>query len=220
LVGPSGCGKTTLLRLVAGLTPPTGGSVSFPAGASRLGFVFQNGAMLPWRTVTGNIGLPLELAGCGRDAIHRRVRDLVALVGLEGFEHAYPRQLSGGMQQRAALALALANSPAVLLLDEPLGALDALSRERMQQELQRVWLSTGKTVLMVTHSIEEAVLLSDRVVVLSHRPGRVRDVVPVSLPRPREPAVRYSSEFGSVAGRVRSVIEEAERANGAPAPAH
>lgn len=214
LVGPSGCGKTTLLRLVAGLTAPTSGTIIFPSGDGRLGFAFQGGALLPWRSVRANIALPLELDGVGRAAAAARVVELVELVGLSGFETAHPRQLSGGMQQRVALARALAIDPSLLLLDEPLGALDALSRERMQEELQRIWLRTGKTVLMVTHGIEEAVLVSDRVVVLSHRPGRVREVVSVGLARPRTGKTRHSQEYVATVARVREVIEEAERADG------
>ncbi|MGQ9552723.1 MAG: ABC transporter ATP-binding protein [Anaerolineae bacterium] len=214
VVGPSGCGKTTLLRLIAGLTEPTSGRVELLGDNSRIGFVFQSGALMPWRTVRANIMLPLELAGAMRGEMASRVDSLIRLVGLAGFEESYPRQLSGGMQQRAALARALADDPSLLLLDEPFASLDALSRERMNEELQRIWMATGKTVLMVTHSIEEAVFLSDRVVTLSHRPGRVKDILFVPLARPRAPAVRYFPEFSDIAARVRETIDRAERENG------
>ena len=213
-VGPSGCGKTTLLRLVAGLARPTSGRIEMPGGNSRVGFVFQSGALMPWRTVRANVVLPLELSGFNRRDRAGRAESLIRLVGLAGFEESYPRQLSGGMQQRVALARALADDPSLLLLDEPLGALDALSRQRMNEELQRIWMVTGKTVLMVTHSIEEAVFLSDRVVILSHRPGRVRDVLELPFSRPRAAALRYTPEFSGIAAKVRETIERAERENG------
>ncbi len=208
LVGPSGCGKTTLLRLVAGLAQPTGGKIEVPRGDGRAGFVFQTGALMPWRTVWQNIVLPLELAGV--DVARRRVRgqEMIALVGLEGFEDAYPRELSGGMRQRVALGRALADDPSLLLLDEPFGSLDAFSREKMNEELQRVWMTSGKTVLMVTHSIEESLFLSDRVVVLSQRPGRVKGIFDVPFPRPRSTEVRYLPEFSSLAGSIRRAIED------------
>ncbi|NPV09423.1 MAG: ABC transporter ATP-binding protein [Anaerolineae bacterium] len=208
LVGPSGCGKTTLLRLVAGLARPTGGIIEIPAdGHAGIGFVFQSGALMPWRTVRGNIRLPLELAGLGSEESHRQVDRMIELVGLGGFESAYPRELSGGMQQRVALARALVSQPALLLLDEPFVALDAFSRERMNDELQRIWLASATTVIMVTHSIEEAVFLSDRVVVLSHRPGRVKGVFPVPFERPRLSQARYSPEFTALAARIRRAVD-------------
>ncbi|MHB0875070.1 MAG: ABC transporter ATP-binding protein [Anaerolineae bacterium] len=216
LVGPSGCGKTTLLRLVAGLAQPTSGEIDMPDSSDKVGFVFQQGALLPWRTVRQNVLLPLELQHWPEDRAAVRVEAMIAAVGLAGFGDALPRELSGGMRQRVALARALADDPPLLLLDEPFASLDALSRERMNEELQRIWLATRKTVLLVTHSIEEAVFLSDRVVVLSHRPGRIRDVVCVPFARPRLTEVRYSAEFAAIAARVRAVIEEAELQNGDP----
>lgn len=214
LVGPSGCGKTTLLRLVAGLATPTQGEIEMPEPDGRVGFVFQQGALLPWRTVRQNVLLPLELQHWATGAAARRVAEMIAMVGLIGFEDAYPRELSGGMRQRVAVARALADDPPLLLLDEPFASLDALSRERMNEELQWLWLSTGKTVLLVTHGIEEALFLSDRVVVLSNRPGRIKDVVEVPFARPRMTDVRYSPEFVALASRVRTVIEVAELQNG------
>jgi NitT/TauT family transport system ATP-binding protein len=217
LVGPSGCGKTTLLRLVAGLASPTAGIIELAEAERGVGFVAQTGALLPWRTVIANIGLPLELLHWGRSQTAERVQDLVKLVGLEGFEAAYPRQLSGGMQQRAALARALSHDPALLLLDEPFASLDALTRERMNEELQRIWLASGdgasaraKTVLMVTHGIEEAVFLSDRIVVLSHRPGTVKEIIQDSLPRPRAAATRHAEAFVALTAKVRETIQAAE----------
>ena len=214
LVGPSGCGKTTLLRLVAGLAKPTSGEIDMPDPSAKVGFVFQQGALLPWRTVRQNVMLPLELQRWPARRAAARVAEMIETVGLVGFEQAYPRELSGGMRQRVALARALADDPPLLLLDEPFASLDALSRERMNEELQRLWLATRKTVVLVTHSIEEAVFLSDRVVVLSHRPGRIRDVVRVPFARPRLTEVRYSAEFAAIAARVRNVIEVAETQNG------
>jgi NitT/TauT family transport system ATP-binding protein len=217
LVGPSGCGKTTLLRLVAGLAEPSAGSIELGDPGRGVGYVSQSAALLPWRNVNGNIALPLELLRWPSARLRERVRELVALVGLEGFETSYPRQLSGGMQQRVALARALAHNPALLLLDEPFASLDALSREHMNEELQRVWLASGngdaaevKTVLMVTHSIDEAVFLSDRIVILSHRPGTVRQVIADDLARPRLAATRESPQFVELAAQVRATIQAAE----------
>lgn len=208
LVGPSGCGKTTLLRLVAGLARPTEGIIEIPSDGHRgIGFVFQSGALMPWRTVRGNIRLPLELAGLDGKASRTQVDRMIELVGLSGFESAYPKELSGGMQQRVALARALVSQPALLLLDEPFAALDAFSRERMNEELQRIWLASGTTVIMVTHSIEEAVFLSDRVVVLSHRPGRVKGIFTVPFERPRPGEARYHSEFTALAARIRRAVD-------------
>ncbi|MGI6207171.1 MAG: ABC transporter ATP-binding protein [Anaerolineae bacterium] len=209
VVGPSGCGKTTLLRLIAGLTKPTAGTIEIAGnGNGVVGFVFQSGALLPWRTVRANISLPLELAGVNGEAIRRRVDDLISLVGLTGFEAAYPRELSGGMQQRVALARALVNDPTLLLLDEPFASLDSFSRERMNDELQRIWMASGTTVIMVTHSIEEAVFLSDRVVVLSQRPGRVKGIFEVPFERPRPGELRYEPEHAALAARIRRAVDE------------
>jgi NitT/TauT family transport system ATP-binding protein len=214
LVGPSGSGKSTLLRLLGGLRLPTAGRVLFEGqpltGPRRsLGFVFQKANLMPWRTALGNFTLPLELQGVPAAEAERRAQELIDLVGLTGFEASLPRRLSGGMEQRVAIARALANDPDVLLLDEPFGALDALTRERMGAELLRIWEARKKTVVFVTHSIPEALLLADRVLVLSHRPGRIRLALPVPLPRPRRMEMEYSAEFGALAGEVRRAIGSA-----------
>jgi ABC-type nitrate/sulfonate/bicarbonate transport system ATPase subunit len=212
VVGPSGCGKSTLLRLLAGLLQPTEGQVMFEgkpltAPRRRIGFVFQKANLMPWRTVLANVTLPLELQGVESAEAQRRAQDLIELVGLSGFEYNLPRDLSGGMEQRVAIARALVHNPDVLLLDEPFGALDALTRERMGTELLRIWEARKKTVVMVTHSIPEALLLADRVLVLSPRPGQVRLTLDVSLPRPRRMDMEYSEAFGALAAQVRRAIE-------------
>jgi NitT/TauT family transport system ATP-binding protein len=214
IVGPSGCGKSTLLRLLAGLLRPTKGYVTFYGQPllrpdDRIGFVFQRPNLMPWRTVEANVRLPLELDGVSRDQADQTVNELLKLVGLLGFEHAYPRELSGGMSQRVALARALAHDPQVLLLDEPFGALDALTRERMSAEVARIARDRNKTVVMVTHSISEAILLADRVLVLTSRPGRLRLEVGIQLPRPRTPEMAYSPAVGQFASQIRAAIEEA-----------
>lgn len=211
VVGPSGCGKTTLLRLLAGLIIPTAGDVIFEGHAlrrprRRIGFVFQQANLMPWRTAQENIALPLELGGISPLRVQERAAELIRLVGLQGFEDAYPADLSGGMAQRVAIARALVHEPDLLLLDEPFGSLDALTRERMATELMRIWSARTVTVVMVTHSISEAVLLADRVVVLGPRPGTVRLDLPVPLPRPRELSVQYTRQFGEIASRVRGAI--------------
>ncbi|MEW6566758.1 MAG: ABC transporter ATP-binding protein [Chloroflexota bacterium] len=211
VVGPSGCGKTTLLRLLAGLLKPTRGEVIFEGQRlerprRRIGFVFQQANLMPWRTVLDNVALPLELQGIGRAEAHDLARALIVFVGLEGFESSYPRDLSGGMAQRVALARALIHEPNLLLLDEPFGSLDALTRERMAAELLRIWAARTKTVVMVTHSIPEAILLADRVLVLSPRPGQLRLDLPIPLPRPRVLSMTYTYEFGELAARVREAI--------------
>jgi NitT/TauT family transport system ATP-binding protein len=212
LVGPSGCGKSSLLKLLAGLRLPTSGEIVFEGEPltrprRRIGVVFQKANLMPWRTVLQNITLPLELDPSLRGQAPRRAQELIELVGLAGFERALPRSLSGGMEQRVAIARALIQRPDVLLLDEPFGALDALTRERMGLELLRIWETYGKTVVMVTHSISEAVFLADRVVVFSPRPGRVRTDLPIPLARPRTLDQAYSPEFGALATRVRAAIE-------------
>ncbi|MQA00281.1 MAG: ATP-binding cassette domain-containing protein [Dehalococcoidia bacterium] len=206
LVGPSGCGKTTLLRAVAGLLQPSTGSVGVlgttpdDARARRvLGLVTQDPGLLPWRSVVANVRLPLEVTGASAD-----VDALLRRVGIERFAGYYPRQLSGGMRQRVALARALAHGPRLLLMDEPFGALDELSREAMRVELLRLWERERISVLFVTHSIREAVLLSDRVVVMSGTPGRVVDEVPVDLGRPRTPALEETAAFAALVSRVRA----------------
>jgi NitT/TauT family transport system ATP-binding protein len=211
VVGPSGCGKTTLLRLLAGLSSPTSGEVIFEGERlerprRRIGFVFQQSNLMPWRTALANIRLPLELQGRSPTEQTQRARQMVELVGLAGFEDALPRDLSGGMAQRVALARALVHEPDLLLLDEPFGALDALTRERMAFELLRIWSARPVTIVMVTHSISEAILLSDRVVVLSPRPGRVRLELDVPLGRPRTPELAHTPAFGELARQVRAAL--------------
>lgn len=213
LVGPSGCGKTTLLRLLGGLLRPTEGQVIFEGQPltgprRRIGFVFQKANLMPWRTVLANVALPLELQNVDQAQVERRALELIELVGLAGFEGALPRDLSGGMEQRVAIARALIHHPEVLLLDEPFGALDALTRERMGLELLRIWEARKTTVVMVTHSIPEALFLADRVLVFSPRPGRIRLTLPVTLPRPRRMDMEYSLEFGALATQVREAIAE------------
>ena len=212
IVGPSGSGKTTLLRLLAGLLRPTRGEVRLEGERllrprRRTGFVFQQANLMPWRTVLRNIELPLELEGQPGEIVRRRAEDMVSLVGLEGFSTSYPRELSGGMAQRVAIARALVHDPDLLLLDEPFGSLDALTRERMATELMRIWEARHVTVVLVTHSISEAVLLSDRVLVLSARPGRLALDLPIALPRPRSLAVTHTPEFGDLARRIRDAIQ-------------
>jgi len=208
VLGPSGSGKSTLLRILAGLIPPTGGTVSFRDGQRpKIGFVFQDATLMPWRTVLENITLPLEVENVPAQAARQKAQELVSLVGLNGFESSLPRDLSGGMAQRVALARALVDDPDILLLDEPFGALDALTRERMWAELLRIWQAHQKTVIMVTHSIGEALFLADRVLVLSARPGRVKLDLPVDLPRPRADEMRYTAHFGRLARKLKEAIE-------------
>lgn len=217
LIGPSGCGKSTLLRIVAGLLEPSAGELVLDgqplrAPGRRVGLVFQQPTLLPWRTVQDNIALPLELAGQSPEEVRRQTQALIRLVGLAGFEDEYPLHLSGGMAQRTAIARALAQNPEMLLLDEPFGSLDALTRERMAAELLRIWEETRSTVLMVTHSVEEAALLADRVVVLSPRPGRVVEIVPVTLPRPRSAALLSDPRLQQLALRLREALAHGEHA--------
>ncbi len=213
MLGPSGCGKTTLMRIIGGLAQPSQGQVRIDGRPvkdaleeRKFGFVFQAPTLLPWRTVTANTTLLLDVTNQQASADH--IQNLLEMVGLKGFEDAYPAQLSGGMQQRVALARALALDPEILLMDEPFAALDALTRDRMGMELQRIWEEGRKTVVFVTHSITEAVLLSDRVVVLSARPGRVHADVEIDLPRPRDMAVRNTPEFGEYERMLRDQIQE------------
>ncbi len=202
LIGPSGCGKSTLLRVISDIVEPSEGAARIDGRAPRaarlareIGFVFQDPALLEWRRVLENVALPLELAGVATREREERSRELLVLVGLTGFEAAWPRQLSGGMRQRAAIARALATRPRVLLMDEPFGALDQITRDRLNMELVRITEATQATVLFVTHSIREAVLLSDRVVVMSPRPGRIVSVIDVDLPRPRSLATRDDPRY-------------------------
>jgi NitT/TauT family transport system ATP-binding protein len=211
IVGPSGCGKTTLLRLLAGLVMPDEGQVRLhdqpvQGPMQQVGFVFQKANLMPWRTVVDNVMLPLQIQHMPSDEAERRGLHALGLVGLNEFAHSYPRELSGGMEQRVAIARALAHDPEILLLDEPFGALDALTRDRLNQELLHVWEISGTTIVMVTHDIREAVYLSDRVLVLSQRPGRVAAMVPVSLPRPRALSLFYSEAFSALAYEVRQSI--------------
>ena len=209
-IGPSGCGKTTFLRCVAALETPTEGSLTVngmsaeEARRSRAyGYVFQAAGLYPWRSIAGNIRLPLEIMGFPREEQDRRVKDVLQLVELEGFGGKFPWQLSGGMQQRASIARALAYDADILLMDEPFGALDEIVRDRLNEELLALWARTGKTIGFVTHSIPEAVYLSTRIVVMSPRPGRITDVIDSPLPRDRPLDIRDSREFIEIAHRVR-----------------
>lgn len=210
LIGPSGSGKSTLLRVLAGLVTPTKGTYQFNTDHPQIGLVFQKANLMPWRRVIDNITLPLELQKMPREIIRDRAGELIKLVGLQGFERAYPQDLSGGMAQRVAIARSLMQDPDVLLLDEPFGSLDALTRERMGDELLHIWQARRKTVLMVTHSISEAIYLSDQVLVLSPRPGNIKLELPVNLPRPRSPEMRYSPEFIELTHILRSNLREDE----------
>jgi len=211
ILGPSGSGKSTLLRILGGLLPPTHGKGGFNGspvqGPSRhIGFVFQDANLMPWRTVLENITLPLEITNVPKSDAEDGARRLVKLVGLEGFEDWMPPDLSGGMAQRVAIARALIYNPDLLLLDEPFGALDALTRERMALELLRIWQVSQKTVVMVTHSISEAILLADRILVLTSRPGKICLDMAVDLPRPRHEEIRYSKAFNALERQLREAI--------------
>ena len=213
VVGPSGCGKTTFLRIVAGLEPKTSGTILLDGRAlsgpgNDRGFVFQSDNLLPWRTVLSNAIIGRELAGRIGDAERKRTLDLLKLVGLDGFENYYPRQLSGGMRQRVNLARALAIDPEVLLMDEPFSSLDAQTREIMQTELLRIWDQGRKTVLFVTHQIDEAVFLSDRVLVLARRPGRLQESVEIKLSRPRALEIKRTPEFVAYVDHIWRLIED------------
>ena len=210
LIGPSGCGKTTLLRVIGDLETATSGQLSVNGVTPRearlkrsYGYVFQAPALYPWRTVGRNIALPLEIMGYGQKERHARVEAGLALVNLDGFGNKFPWQLSGGMQQRASIARALSFDPALLLMDEPFGALDEIVRDKLNEQLLRLWERTGKTVVFVTHSIPEAVFLSTRIIVMSPRPGRIHDVVHCDFPRDRTLDIRETPAFLAVAHRVR-----------------
>jgi NitT/TauT family transport system ATP-binding protein len=215
VVGASGVGKSTLLRILGGLLSPSSGRLHLagqppPHPDYPIGVVFQRYNLMPWRTVRDNIRLPLELHGTSAAATDRPVDELIKLVGLEGFADSYPAQLSGGMAQRVAIARALIHRPALLLLDEPFGALDALTRERMGQELLRIWEAFPVTVFLVTHSIPEAVLLADEVMVMNGRPGTIASRIPIKLPRPRRLAMQASPLFHEYAAAVRAAIQPDE----------
>ena len=212
IVGQSGCGKTTFLRILAGLLSRSSGSVHLrgrpvDSPSRDIGIVFQDPVLLPWRTVFDNVMLPVQVLGLDRAASRRRAMGLLELVGLQGFDDKYPHELSGGMRQRVALARALVHDPSLLLMDEPFGALDAMTREFMNLELLRIWGEAGKTIVFITHSIPEAVFLADRVVVMSARPGRVVDVVGVDLARPRDLDMMASDAFGVYTRKIRHLFD-------------
>ncbi len=214
LLGPSGCGKSTLLKLVSGLIPPTSGVIRVNRQPVRgptasIGIVFQNPVLMAWRSALRNILLQIEIRGLPVEKYRATAQELIQLVGLEGFENAYPHQLSGGMQQRVGLCRALIHDPDLLLMDEPFGALDALTREQMNAELQRIWMERRKTVLFITHSISEAVYLADRVLVMSPRPGRIVGEIKVDLARPRTVASTEQPEFARLTRQVRRHLNSA-----------
>ncbi len=214
LLGPSGCGKSTLLRLVADLLAPTSGTVTVLGRTPRearldraLGFVFQDAALLPWRTALENVSLPLEVGGRrGLPAGAPTPRELLRLVGLDGWEGSFPHELSGGMRQRVSIARALLGGPRILLMDEPFGALDEITRDRLNEELRRIWLQTGTTILFVTHSVYEAIYLGETVLVLAANPGRVRDAVAIDLPRERALSIRETEPFNRITARLRGLL--------------
>jgi NitT/TauT family transport system ATP-binding protein len=214
LLGPSGCGKSTLLRAVADLVTPSTGEIrvhgSTAAAARRrrdIGFVFQDPALLPWRSALQNVELPLEVADGGKHKGKATPRELLELVGLKGWENAFPHELSGGMRQRVSIARALVSDPKILLMDEPFGALDEITRDRLNEELRRVWRDTGTTILFVTHSIYEAAYLGQRVLMLAANPGRVREIVSVGLPETRTLDIRETADFVALAAHLRRVLE-------------
>lgn len=216
LIGPSGCGKSTLLRLIAGLDQPDSGSLSIGGNSvlsmqheGKLGIAFQDPALLPWRTVHENIRLPLEIRSQDANGL-LRIQKLIELVGLQAFEHALPAQLSGGMRQRVAIARALVTQPEVLLLDEPFGALDQILRRSMNLELQRIWLERPTTTLLVTHGIDEALFLSDKVAVMQSRPGRITEIIDVPFPRPRPLSLFNTPAFRELEAHVANVLYNGE----------
>jgi NitT/TauT family transport system ATP-binding protein len=220
VLGPSGCGKTTLLRMVGGLEPPSDGVLKIAgrdlwnaggrqdAAMDEIGIAFQEALLFPWFTIEENVALPLKLRGVPKEQRLARARELCALVGLSGFERSRPRQLSGGMRQRASIARALAHKPKILLLDEPFGALDAMTRDQMNLELQRIWLAQRCTTLLITHSISEAVFLADRIIQLSARPGRLHLVHEVDFPRPRELDLQATPAFQGLVKDIRHALKE------------
>ncbi len=210
IIGPSGCGKSTLLRIIAGLETPSSGEIVLgTAGLRRpVGFVFQDAVLLPWKTVAENIRFPLDTAGVPRGQSDRKVEELINLVGLQGFQNSLPKQISGGMKQRAAIARALADDPPILLMDEPFSAVDLLTRETLNDELSRIWRQTGKTILLVTHSVEEAAYLGTKVMVMSPRPGRLKTTIEVGLPVPRDEQTRRSVDYLDLVSELRIMMRE------------
>jgi NitT/TauT family transport system ATP-binding protein len=214
VLGPSGCGKSTLLRVVADLIDPTKGTMKLFGMTPRqarlqrsLGFVFQDAALLPWRSALQNVELPLEVGGArSLPKGAPTPRELLKLVGLAGWEHSFPHELSGGMRQRVSIARALLGGPRLLLMDEPFGALDEITRDRLNEELRRIWLETETTILFVTHSVYEAMFLGEQVMVMSANPGRVRDIVPIDLPRGRDSKIRETDGFVKLAGQLRDLL--------------
>jgi len=210
IVGPSGCGKSTVLRMIAGLEKPTSGEILMEGrrikgpGAER-GLVFQQYTLLPWRNVLDNVAFGLEIRGVPKRERYEIARRFIKMIGLEGFEEAYPYELSGGMQQRVAIARTLANDPKVVLMDEPFGALDTQTRAILQHELLRIWEKEKKTVIFVTHSVDEAIYLSDRIIVMTARPGRIKDIIPIDLPRPRK---RDTLEFIEYRRRIVNILKD------------
>lgn len=212
LLGPSGCGKSTLLYMLAGLIEPTSGQILFDHSSREsrpmANLVFQEFGLFPWRDVLGNVVLGLEMRGVPRSKRVAVAREYIEMVGLKGFERHYPHQLSGGMKQRVGIARALANDPDVLLMDEPFGALDAQTRNTMQIELQKILIRSRKTVVFVTHSIEEAILLADKIAVITHRPGRVRETIRVDFPRPRTPALVREQHYTELFAHIYDLMRE------------
>jgi NitT/TauT family transport system ATP-binding protein len=213
LVGPSGCGKTTLLKIISGLLTKTEGDLVFSSEGDfnptrEVGMVFQKPVLLKWRSIVDNVLLPIDILRLNRQDYYAKAMKLLDLVGLKGFEKSYPNELSGGMQQRASISRALIHDPQLLLMDEPFGALDALTREKMNLEILRIWQETQKTVLFVTHGIQEAVFLADRVIVLSARPARMVAAIDVNLPRPRTMEIKAEKEFGKLCLEIYRLLEE------------
>ena len=211
VVGPSGCGKSTLLKIVAGLLPFSSGGVSrsgrpLSGPGPDVGIVFQSPVLLPWRTILDNVLLPIEFRNLQTADYRQRALHLLELVGLKGFDQRFPHELSGGMQQRAGIVRSLVQDPRILLMDEPFGALDAMTREQMNVEVLRIWSANRKTVLFVTHSIAESVFLADRVFVMTPRPGRIAEIIDIDLPRPRELSIINTERFGAYATRIRSLL--------------
>ncbi|MCD6122344.1 MAG: ABC transporter ATP-binding protein, partial [Spirochaetales bacterium] len=211
IVGPSGCGKTTLLKIIAGLIPKSNGEMIVSKDqfdpTREMGFVFQKALLLYWRNILDNVLLPIEILKMDKNVLRKKALDILNLVGLKGFENRYPKELSGGMQQRVSIARALIHDPKLLLMDEPFGALDALTREKMNLELLRIWREAKKTVLFVTHGISEAIFLSDRIIVLSARPSHIIKSIDIKLPRPRTLKVRMSPEFGHYNYEIYNMLE-------------